>query len=88
MGCTPDLQAHAFLLVELSMFQLQKSAKKKQRMKEFDDSSSSDGSDGSNDETYPTLSWKKAIDLVMQQWIESTGCHRNFSDKYFNNPSA
>ncbi|KAF9231489.1 P-loop containing nucleoside triphosphate hydrolase protein, partial [Melanogaster broomeanus] len=88
-GRTPDLQARAILLVERSMFQLQKSVKKKRKSEELDNSSSSDGSDGSDAEPVPIdprLAWKKVVDPVMRQWIEGTGCRRSFSDEYFNNP--
>ena len=87
-GRSPDLQARAILIVEQSMFQQQKKPKKRQKTDcNIDIASLSEG-DSETENEAEGLTWKKNVDPVMRGWIESTGCRRDFSDKYFDNPRS
>ena len=88
-GRMPHVQARAVLLAERSMFQRKKAAKK-WKINEIPDeieSQSGESEDGSeSEEASRELVWGKAVDPNMQEWIMATGCRRDVSDQYFQNP--
>ena len=86
-GRSPGICARAILLVEESMFRLQKKKRKKLKMEDNGDSPYSESEpDVVEVEGDLSLSWKKVVDVTLRRWIETTGCRWDFSDKYFDNP--
>ena len=91
-GRSPHVQARAVLLAERSMFQ-QKKAVKKRKINEIPDeieSQSGESKDGSEsekgEEDSRELVWAKMVDPNLREWIMTTGCRRDVSDQYFQNP--
>ena len=87
-GRSPDLQVCTILIIEQSMFQQQKKPKKRQKTDHNIDVASLSEGDSETENKAKGLTWKKNVDPVMRGWIESMGCHRDFSDKYFDNPQS
>ena len=89
-GRSPDINAHAILLVEKSMFQWQK---KRRRKGPEDADESRDSDDSEEDESQDEISgdgdkmeWGKKVELELRKWIETDACRRDVADEYFNNP--
>lgn len=89
-GRSPDINAHAILLVEKSMFQWRKKRKKKAPDDSDDSEDSGDsGEDDSEDEIggdSDKMEWGKKVDPDLRKWIETDECRRDIADEYFNNP--
>jgi bloom syndrome protein len=87
------MQARAILLFEKSMFQRRKKKRKRGTGKDksvpFLDPDSSD-SDGEEAVCIAPMDdgmeWGKNVDPVMREYISTTLCRRDMTDRYFNNP--
>ncbi|KAF7355950.1 Bloom syndrome [Mycena venus] len=96
-GRSYHIRARAILLVEKSMFQRRKRRKKgggKEKSAPFldpdsdsDGSSDSDGGEAAHAEpVVDGMEWGKNVDPVMREYISTTLCRRDMTDRYFNNP--
>ncbi|KAJ7092198.1 P-loop containing nucleoside triphosphate hydrolase protein [Mycena epipterygia] len=102
-GRSPDLQAHAILLVEESAFQRwKKRRQKKPTLTNASDSESSDSSPNSDSESgangaVPVAvafsdvddgkEWGKKVEDALRKYTSTRSCRRDVADEYFNNPA-
>jgi hypothetical protein len=90
-GRSPEIEAHAILLVEKSMFVWRKKRRQKkaddEEGEEGEDSSSDDGSEDKVGGDSDKMEWGKKVEPELRKWISCEECRRDFLDEYFNNPA-
>jgi superfamily II DNA helicase RecQ len=77
VGHSGDVQAHAILLVEPSVFEVVKRADEDQ-----EDPGGLDNEDGGTE-----VEFRKKVEAALREWVETTICRWDVADRYFGCPS-